>query len=125
MKMNSPIFKFALREDVKDQPQFLPTQATKTDTGYDVKACPIDRKPIIVKPGEYCKVPLGFRCFIEDGWWYELKPRSSSFVKKFNHTLLGTIDQDFNMEAHYCFMYLPPIKLETLTKPLYGITTGA
>ena len=105
----TPTFEFALREDLKEEKQFLPRQATGTDTGYDVKAAMPDRKPLIIRPFEYAKIPLGYRCFIPDGWWYQLKPRSSSFTKKSLHALYGTVDQDFGMEAMMCVQYIPEV----------------
>jgi dUTPase len=102
-----PTYQFALRDDVKDDLRFLPTKGEPNATGYDVKAAPKDRQPIILHPGWYAKIPLGFRAFIPEGWWMELRPRSSSFAKKSMHTLYGVIDQDFSLENLYACQYLP------------------
>lgn len=90
-----PTYKFALREDLKDDRRFLPTRAEGKASGWDVCAAQEDRKPITVGPFEYAKIPLGFRAFCPDGWWFELKPRSSTFVKKNLSCLYGTIDETF------------------------------
>lgn len=104
--MEKPIFKFALREDLIDQPHFLPSKAERNATGYDVKAA-IKGTELIIKPFEYVKIPLGFRAFCPEGWWFELKPRSSSFAKKHLHALYGTIDQDFFLELVLAVQYIP------------------
>jgi len=102
-----PIFQFALREDIKDEKQFLPTKAEPNATGWDVRACMPDRKPLIVKPFEMVKIPLGFRGFCQEGWWYQLKPRSSSFAKKHMHALYGTVDETYEGELIFACQYIP------------------
>lgn len=104
--MTQPIFKFALRKDLQDDVMFLPTRSEPNATGWDVRAAMEDRQPLVVKPGQYIKIPLGFRAFVQEGWWYEIKPRSSSFAKKHLHALYGTIDQDFENEAVWAAQYL-------------------
>jgi dUTPase len=97
-----PDFKFALREDLKDQKQFLPTKATELASGYDVRAAFKNKKDLVVKCGEYVKIPLGIRAFSPEGWWLQLHPRSSTFAKKNIHSLIGIIDCDYSGEIHYC-----------------------
>lgn len=97
--LQTPTFKFALREDLQDTGDlFLPTKAEELSSGWDVKAAQKNRKDLIIKPGEYFKIPLGFRAIPEDGWWYQLHPRSSSFAKKHMHCLIGTIDESYEGE---------------------------
>lgn len=103
-----PIYKFALREDLKEEKQFLPTRAEPTATGWDVRAAMPDRKPLVIRPLELAKIPLGFRGFCPPGWWYELKPRSSSFAKKSLHALYGTIDETYEGELVFACQYIPP-----------------
>ena len=101
-----PIYKFALREDLKDDNRFLPTKAESLATGWDVRAAQFDRKPLVIKPGSYAKIPLGFRVFCPEGWWYILHPRSSSFIKKHLHTHIGIIDETFPLETNILFNYI-------------------
>lgn len=103
-----PTFQFALREDIKDQKQFLPFQAEPKASGYDVRAA-IDKKILSIKPFEYVKIPLGFRALCPDGWWFELKPRSSSFAKKYLHCLYGTIDETYEGELVLACQYIPSV----------------
>lgn len=105
----TPIFKFALADRVKDDKRFLPTRAEFKATGYDVRACMENKKSLVVRPGQYIKIPLGYRAFIPDGWWYEIKPRSSTFAKKSLHALYGTIDEHFGLEAVFAAQYLPDV----------------
>ena len=108
--MEKPIFKFAVREDLKDvESQFIPKQAEEFATGWDVRAAFKDRKNITLSPTEKAKIPLGFRAFCPSGWWYELKPRSSSFAKKSLHCLYGTIDETYENELVFACQYIPQI----------------
>jgi len=104
-----PVFKFALVERVKDDKRFLPQQGEPQATGYDVRACMTNGKSLVIRPGQYVKIPLGYRCFISKGWWYEIKPRSSSFAKKHLHCLYGTVDENFALEAVLAAQYVPDV----------------
>lgn len=106
--MEIPKFKFAVREDLKDCGiDFLPTRATDRSAGWDVKAAFKNKEVLKLYPFETAKIPLGFRGFCPEGWWYELKPRSSSFAKKNLHCLYGTIDCDFEGELLLACQYIP------------------
>jgi dUTPase len=96
-----PVFKFALLEGLSDE--FLPTKAEPYATGWDVRAS----KNIIISPGEYFKIPLGFRAFPPEGWWFHLHPRSSSFTKKHMHNLMGIIDEHYSNEVLFAGQYVP------------------
>lgn len=105
-----PTFKFAIRQDLADTgTQFLPSRATSKSTGWDVKAAFEDRKSVSVFTGQYVKIPLGFRTYAPEGWWYELKPRSSTLAKKNLHALYGTIDEDYEGQLIFVAQYLPPL----------------
>jgi len=109
-----PTYKFALREDLKEEKQFLPTKAEPKATGWDVRAAMPDRQSLILKPFQHAKIPLGFRGFCPDGWWYELKPRSSTFGKKFLHALYGTIDETYEGELVFACQYIPTFDMQEL-----------
>jgi dUTPase len=104
---NIPNYKFALRKDLEKETMFLPKKGEPRASGWDVRAAMADRKPLDVKPFDYVKIPLGFRAFCPEGWWYELKPRSSSFAKKSLHALYGTIDETFENELVFAAQYIP------------------
>ena len=110
-KMSNPNYKFALREDLKDNKEFLPTRAHDTDTGWDVRAAMSDRKPLVLKPLQKIAIPLGFRGFCPGNFWYELKPRSSTFGKKSLHALYGTIDETYEGELVFACQYIPALNL--------------
>lgn len=105
----TPIYKFALREDLKNNKIFLPTKGEPAATGYDVRAAQEDKKDIILRAGQYFKIPLGFRTFSPEGWWFQLHPRSSSFAKKSMHNLIGIIDEHYSNELIFAGQYLPDI----------------
>lgn len=107
--MTIPTFKFALRADLENEKQFLPTRAESKASGWDVKAAFKDHKPLTIKPFEQVKIPLGVRSFCPDGWWYELRPRSSSFAKKNMHALYGVIDETYEGELLFACQYIPPV----------------
>ena len=111
-----PTFRFALKTEltkacadnksVNLTPQdFLPTRAHLEDTGYDVR-CALP-KGLELVPGCYFKIPLGFRAFIPQGWWLELKPRSSTFTKRHIIALYGTIGETYENEMIFAGKYDP------------------
>ena len=102
-----PEYKFALLEDIKDNKEFLPTKAEPKSSGWDVRAAMKNRKPLEIRPFEYVKIPLGIRGFCPEGYWYELKPRSSTFGKKSLHALYGTIDESYEGELLFACQYIP------------------
>ena len=117
-----PEFFFALRDDLqfhcdefnktvteevnKITPQhFLPTRADPESTGYDVRCAAPDG--VILTPECYIKMPLGFRMFAPKGWWLQLAPRSSAFLKSHIHALYGVIDETFENEMIFAGQYIP------------------
>jgi dUTPase len=104
--MDTPIFKFAMRSDLVDDHKFHPQKATEKDTGWDVRSA---SKSITLRPGQYAKISLGFRMFSPAGWWMELRPRSSSFVKKQLHCLYGVIDEQYEAECIFACQYIPDL----------------
>ncbi len=113
MNVEIPEFYFALRDDLKDEKCFMPTKAEPNASGWDVYAAMLDHKSLIIKPFEYVKIPLGFRVFCPDGWWLELRPRSSTFAKKYLHALYGVIDSSFEGELMMALTYQPEISINT------------
>lgn len=102
-------FSFSLREDLINDKRFLPTKAEPHATGYDVRAAQKDRKPLIVRPGQYIKIELGFRGFCPEGWYYQLHPRSSFFAKKHVHNLIGIVDETWEGYTMFVGQYVPDI----------------
>jgi len=98
-----PTFKFALNEGLSDL--YLPTKGSDRATGWDVRS--VDH--LIIRPGEYVKIHLGFRIFSPPGWWLELRPRSSSFAKKNLHALYGVIDEDYEGALVFAAQFLPTL----------------
>jgi len=103
--METPTFSFALREDLKDKTEYLPSKTEPLATGWDVR-CAEDSDQIIF-PNYYIKIRLGFRVFAPHGWWLELRPRSSSFAKKSLHALYGVIDEAYENEVIFAAQYIP------------------
>ena len=50
---------------------------------------------------------MGFRSFCPPGWWAELNPRSSSFIKRHLHSLYGKIDETYPDEWFFLCQYMP------------------
>ena len=97
-----PEFKFAVRDDLDDE--FLPSRSNSTDTGWDVRCA--ERDGIELHDGEYHRIRLGFRMLCPEGWWMELRPRSSSFANKQLHALYGVIDETYENEIMFACQYL-------------------
>lgn len=100
-----PIFRFALSDMANSN--FLPTRGTSQATGWDVRAAV--EEPLVLRAGQYAKISLGFRMFSPPGWWMEIRPRSSTFVKKQLHCLYGVIDEDYEGEMIFACQYIPDI----------------
>jgi dUTPase len=109
-----PEYRFALREDLKEDPRFLPTRATSGSVGWDVACAFEDKKSLLVQPGQYLKIPLGLRCLPPEGYWFEVRPRSSTFTKKNMHALYGVVDGDYRNSLYFCceFSGTWPLTLE-------------
>jgi deoxyuridine 5'-triphosphate nucleotidohydrolase len=102
-----PVFKFAMRDDLMvDEKKFWPKRGTDKATGWDVFHT---RDEITLRAGQYAKISLGFRVFAPEGWWLELRPRSSTFAKKQLHCLYGVIDEDYEGECIFACQYIPDI----------------
>jgi len=101
MEDQIPTFIFAIKEGLSDI--YLPTRGTERSSGWDVRCT----EQMLIKAGEYAKIPLGFRMFCPPGWWMELRPRSSSFAKKNLHALYGVIDEDYEGQLVFACQYLP------------------
>lgn len=108
---NAPIFKFALRDDLVNDRQFLPNRVEPKSTCWDVKAAFNDKQPLILKPFQRALIPLGFRTFCPDGWWFRLNPRSSTYGKKHLGSLYGIIDESYEGELLFACQYLPELNL--------------
>lgn len=102
-----PVYKFALREDLKDDLKFLPTRSEDRASGWDVRVALESKDEMVIKPFEYVKIPLGFRAFCPEGFWYELAERSSTFGKKHIHGLYGKIDETFEGYLVFAGQYCP------------------
>jgi dUTP pyrophosphatase len=102
-----PIYRFAMRNELAEQPQYYPKKGSERATGWDVCAAP--REAVVLRAGQYAKIPLGFRVFPPEGWWLELRPRSSTFAKKQLHCLYGVIDEDYEGECLFACQYIPDI----------------
>jgi dUTPase len=103
-----PTFKFALSKNLPDY--FLPTKAYTTDTGWDVRAT----QEYTIFPNEYAKIDLGFRVFAPEGWWLELRPRSSTFARKQLNCLYGVIDNTYEGNVMLAAQYKPYIHYSSM-----------
>ena len=106
--MDEPIFKFAVSPGLENCGiNFLPSRTHDSDTGWDCKCANING--LTLRAGQYSKIDLGFRVFSPPGYWLELRPRSSSFAKKYLHALYGVLDYSWEGECIFACQYLPDI----------------
>ena len=89
----------------REDDTYIPSKAHENDTGWDVKAC----EDYVIKPFETAKIRLGIRCFAPEGWWLELRPRSSTMAKKNLHCLYGVIDSGYEGEIILAATWIPPM----------------
>lgn len=107
MTQEIPKFQFALRQDLQNSDkEFAPKRATELDAGWDV--CCAEPDGVTLIPFEHKTIRLGFRMFAPEGWWLELRPRSSSHAKKHLHCLYGVIDEGYENEVLFSCQYIPP-----------------
>ncbi len=116
--MKNPVYKFALTSELIDAvadhkvlcaDDFLPTRSDSEASGWDVR-CAVPGG-FSLEPGQYYKIPLGFRAFSPSGWWAELNPRSSTFIKRHLHALYGKIDETYQINgSFFVSTYLKPLE---------------
>lgn len=93
-----------LNDDEKNIHGYMPEKSEKLSTGYDVRNAGPD---IELVPFQKALIPLGFRSFIPEGWYFELYPRSSTFHKKSIHSLYGVIDESYERDWFFACQYIP------------------
>jgi len=98
-----------LHDDEKNIHGFMPERSEKLSTGYDVRNAGPD---ILMRPFQKALIPLGFRAFIPEGWYFELYPRSSTFHKKSIHSLYGVIDESYSNYWFFACQYIPKMDEE-------------
>lgn len=77
-----------------------PRYQTDGAAGMDLSACPEDRSPILIDPGEIRMIPTGWSISIPTGFEGQVRPRSGLATK---HGITvpnapGTIDSDYRGE---------------------------
>lgn len=98
----SPRFRFAVREGLDNT--FLPTKSEPFATGWDVRSA---EEEFVLQSFEHKLIRLGFRMYAPEGYWLELRPRSSTFAKKGLHCLYGVIDEHYPNELMLAVEFIP------------------
>lgn len=116
---DTPEFKFCLTKQAKSSKHsFLPAKGEPLATGYDVKACL--QEALILRPFQKAKISLGIHAFCPPGWWFELRPRSSTYAKKHLTCLYGVIDETFEGSLMFACQYIPDFG----NIPSFGFSTA-
>jgi dUTP pyrophosphatase len=108
----TPEFKFAVIDGLGDD--FIPTKGSSHAAGWDAKIT----ENIFIKEYETALISLGIRCYCPSGWWLEVRPRSSAFLKKNLHFLYGVVDSDYEgiISAVVQYIPIPSIKTSNILK---------
>jgi dUTP pyrophosphatase len=79
----------------------LPFYATTGAAGADIRASLVEKKPMIIKPGERVLVPTGLSMEIPEGFEIQVRPRSGLSLKSALMIVNapGTIDCDYRGEV--------------------------
>ncbi len=101
----TPVFKFVLREDLKDNLDYLPTRIDKLSTGWDVKAAITDT--IVIRQSEFVNIPLGFKVFCPTGYGIEIRPKFKVYDNKHLNSLFGTVHESSDKELVFAAQYIP------------------
>lgn len=99
--MDMPKLKFSLHKDL-DQ-SFLPTKSEPQAAGWDVKAA----ESVTLIEYAYNLIDLGIRSILPEGWYLELRPRSSTFYKRHINCLYGIIDSNYRGNIMLGCQYIP------------------
>ena len=99
-----PIFKFALRKDLQDKLEYLPTRFDELSSGWDVRAAISNQ--LVIKQSEYIKIPLGFKVLCPSGYSLEIRAKYTVYNKNLN-SLFGTIHESSKDELIFAAQYLP------------------
>lgn len=84
---------------------FLPTKSNNDGVGWDVRCA--EPNGILINPGYYKTINLGFSVFCPEGWHLKLIPCSNIFSDSHCHFLYEIIDQS-NSEVIKCVIqYIP------------------
>lgn len=100
-----PIYHFNVIDPELDH-TYLPERGDPHATGWDVRAS----RTIKLYPTKLVKIPLGIRCIAPEGYWLELRPRSSTFSKKNLHALYGVIDCSYEGELLFACQWIPEFR---------------
>ncbi len=84
--------------EIKIVGNFIPQYQTLDSSGCDL--CANIKKPIVLKPKDFCVIPTGIRIEIPKGYEAQVRPRSGLAVKYGIGVLNapGTIDADYRGE---------------------------
>jgi deoxyuridine 5'-triphosphate nucleotidohydrolase len=74
----------------------------------------------VINPNEQALIPLGIKAFIPAGWWLQLNPRSSTFVKLGLSSLIGVIDEMYEGEIKFAVVNHGPIPVTIKCKDRIG-----
>jgi dUTPase len=116
--MLNPEFLFCLNEGLDDS--FLPTKAEPNATGWDVRAA---ADYVFRKPFDHHKIDLGFKTLIPEGYWLELRPRSSMHAKNNLNCLYGVIDQDYEDNVLFSAQWIPAMPYTALSSASFSLVT--
>ena len=95
--MSGDVLLVKIHPDCKN-PSPISKPAKDGDVGYDLKIWSDTENPIIIKPHEMLDIRTGVFIKLPDGYWADIRPRSSTFAKRKLFIMGGTIDSGYTGE---------------------------
>lgn len=89
-----------------DSPILAPAKAG--DVGYDLKVW-IQEEKLIVNPQKMINIRTGVYVKLPEGYWGDIRPRSSTFAKRKLFIMGGTIDEGYTGEISI-FIWNPTLE---------------
>ncbi|MGI4877750.1 MAG: dUTP diphosphatase [Janthinobacterium lividum] len=108
MKLDNDRLEVAFLRTADNPDLAVPAYSTAGASGFDLRACIPDDRPLTLEPGCRVLIPIGFAIGLPAGYEMQVRPRSG-LAAKHGITVLnspGTIDWDYRGPVSICLVNL-------------------